>query len=161
MNGNAEDLSRLIVKQWIAAFNAHDVAGLVALYSEDAELLDSGMPGPRRGRGEIEQWFTWRFSSTPTITYIETAARMDGEEGYEISWIASGVGPKLLGFIGGRAFQTPGKSVFRLRDSKITHQEGTYDHLAVLRQIIPTLNMLPRFVAEAIYALYLRRNGIR
>lgn len=160
MNENVKDLSRLTVRQWIAAFNAHDAKALAALYAEDAELFDSGMPGPRRGRAEIEQWFNWRFRSTPTITYTETAARANGEASYEITWIASGVGPKVLG-LGGRAFETPGKSAFGLGEGQIIRQRGTYDHLSVLRQIIPLLAHLPRFVAESIYALYLWRNGVR
>jgi hypothetical protein len=41
---------QLLVNQWVEAFNAHDVSSIVALYADDAQLFDSGMKHPRRGR---------------------------------------------------------------------------------------------------------------
>ena len=40
------------VNHWVEAFNAHNIAAIVSLYTEDAELFDSGMKHPRRGRDE-------------------------------------------------------------------------------------------------------------
>lgn len=160
MNENAADLSHPTVRQWIAAFNAHDVEALVALYAADSELFDTGMPGPRRGQDQIKNWFRWRFHSTPTITYTEQTTSKGEGDTFEVTWIASGIGPRVLG-LGGKPFQTPGKSYFELKEGKIWRQQGTYDHLAVIRQIVPILKVLPRAVAEGIYSLYLRRNGIQ
>jgi hypothetical protein len=160
MNENAADLSHSTVRRWIIAFNAHDVEALVALYAAEGELFDSGMPGPRRGKSQIENWFRWRFRSTPTITYTEQTTSRREEDTFEVTWIASGTGPRVLG-LGGKPFQSPGKSVFVLKEEQIWRQQGTYDHLAVIRQIVPILNVLPRGVAEWIYSLYLRRNGVK
>ena len=72
MQANDEicSLLRPPVSQWIKAFNAHDVGAMVALYTDDAVLFDSGMKAARRGRGEIERWFTTRFHTMPSIRYV-------------------------------------------------------------------------------------------
>ena len=69
-----------LIDKWITAFNTHDVATIVSLYMDDAELLDSGMNRPREGRAAIERWFRWRFHSTPiTYTPVEQASGEDGQ----------------------------------------------------------------------------------
>ena len=71
MSINETDLAshRILVHQWIEAFNAHNVSAIVALYADNAELFDSGMKHPRHGRKEIERWFSTRFQTIPSITY--------------------------------------------------------------------------------------------
>lgn len=146
------------VRQWIEAFNAHEVTAIVRLYKDDAELFDSGMDRARSGRGEIEQWFTWRFRSTPSITYTPHEQRVMESGEIVVTWTARGAGPR---FLGGRSFQVEGESRFTLHDGLIAQQRGTYDHLSVLRQIIPALKRLPEGVARGVYSLYLWRNGPR
>jgi steroid delta-isomerase-like uncharacterized protein len=149
------------VSRWIEAFNAHDVAAIVHLYKDDAELFDSGMKRPRRGRGEIISWFTWRFSSMPSISYTPYE-QLIGEDGQQVvvKWTARGAGPRFLQ-IGrfSRSFQVDGESRFTLHDGLIVRQRGTYDHLSVLRQIVPALQWLPEGVAHWIYSLYLWCSG--
>src|SRR5687767_1006665 len=102
-----------VVKAWITAFNAHDVAQIVTLYTEDAELFDSGMRRPRRGRAQIEQWFTQRFRQMPTISYAPTS-RFFREQEAAVCWLASGHTPALLRQRWlMRPFQVDGVSIFR------------------------------------------------
>lgn len=144
-----------LIDKWIAAFNAHDVATIVTLYMDDAELLDSGMDRPREGRTAIEHWFRWRFRSTPiTYTPVEQASGEDGQ--VVVSWIARGRGPRALL---ARPFQVDGKSYFTLRGDRIQKQHGVYDHMSVLKQAVPPLRWLPPAVARAVYAMYLRCGG--
>jgi ketosteroid isomerase-like protein len=49
-NENQVSSHHTLVNQWIEAFNGHNVPAIVSLYTEDAELYDSGMKRPRRGR---------------------------------------------------------------------------------------------------------------
>jgi hypothetical protein len=146
-----------IVSRWIDAFNAHDVTSIVALYADDAELFDSGMPRPRYGRDEIHGWFSWRFRSTPTISYTPTGQIHIDDERVVVKWVVRGHGPRL---VGARSFETPGESIFTLRDDRIYKQRGNYDHLSVLKQVFPPFKWLPDGVARLVYALYLRRGGI-
>jgi steroid delta-isomerase-like uncharacterized protein len=132
-----------IARAWIAAFNAHDVAALVAFYAPDAELNDSGMKRVRRGRAEIEQWFRTRFTRLAEMTYTPASELVDGEM-VAITWTVSGYTPRLLGQRWlARPFAVDGVSVFSLRDGLIVRQRGYYDHLVPVERALPFLRLLP------------------
>lgn len=134
---------RSVANQWIEAFNSHDVNAIVALYADDAELFDSGMKHPRRGRVEIERWFTSRFRTMPSIRYTPTGQIFEGERA-TVLWTTYGRSPRLLGFYS-RPFQVDGVSIFTFQDGRIQKQRGYYDHLSVLEQILPPIKwLLPR-----------------
>ena len=144
-NENQVDLHRSVVNQWIEAFNGHNVPAIVSLYADNAELYDSGMKRPRRGRTEIEQWFTTRFRTLPSITYTP-ASQLFTEERAAVTWTTCGRGPRLLGqgWLS-RPFQVDGVSIFHLVNGRIQQQRGYYDHLSALEQILPPLKwLLPR-----------------
>ncbi|HLG64617.1 MAG TPA: nuclear transport factor 2 family protein [Ktedonosporobacter sp.] len=131
------------VSRWIEAFNAHDVGAIVALYSDDAVLFDSGMKIARRGRSEIERWFTTRFRTIPSIRYVPNGQVFMEEGQAAVTWTTHGHGPRLLGQSWlARPFQVDGVSIFTLRDGLICQQRGYYDHLAVVEQILPPLKWL-------------------
>jgi ketosteroid isomerase-like protein len=131
------------VSDWVAAFNAHDVTAIVALYTDDAELFDAGMKYPRRGRDEIERWFSRRFATVPTITYTPTARAFMEQDRAAVTWTTSGRSPRLLGQAWlSRPFRVDGISIFTLRDGLIYKQRGYYDHLSLLEQILPPLKWL-------------------
>lgn len=134
-----------LVNRWIEAFNGHDVSTIVGLYADDAELYDSGMKRPRHGRGEIEEWFTTRFRTMPTITYL-SSSQMFSETGAAVTWTTRGRIPRILGQKWlARSFQVDGVSIFTLDNGLIQRQRGYYDHLSSLEQILPFLKwVLPR-----------------
>lgn len=135
--------TREIARAWIAAFNAHNVAELVALYGPAAELYDAGMKRPRRGQSEIEGWFTQRFASLPEISYTPKDEILGGEL-VAITWTVRGRTPRLLGQSWlARPFAVDGVSVFHVRDEHIASQRGYYDHLAVVERALPFLRWLP------------------
>ncbi len=139
-------LLRPPVNEWIKAFNAHDVDAIVSLYTEDAELFDSGMKRPRHGRKEIEQWFSTRFSSMPSISYVPTEQVFVEDGQAALTWTVSGKGPRLLGQAWlACPFQVDGVSMFLLREGLIQKQRGYYDHLSAIEQILPPIKwILPR-----------------
>lgn len=132
---------RLLVNQWISAFNAHDVSAIVALYTDDAELFDSGMKRPRHGRVEIERWFSKRFKDMPSIKYVPTAQFFSGEQA-TVQWTASGR-PRILGQSWlARPFQVDGVSIFTFRDGLLQKQRGYYDHYSAVEQALPPIKWL-------------------
>ena len=133
---------RTLVNQWIAAFNEHNVAAIVALYAENAELFDSGMKRPRRGPHEIEHWFTSRFRTMPSITYTPKSQLFtDGRA--VVTWTTSGRAPRILGLnLLRRSFHVDGISLFTLQNNQIVAQRGYYDHLSALEQLLPPLKWI-------------------
>ncbi len=139
----SSDLLQDTVRQWITAFNAHDVTTLVSLYTDDAELFDSGMKRPRSGRVEIEQWFTQRFRSMPSIAYVPSDQVLMADNRAAVTWTTSGRTPRRFGLPWlSRPFQADGVSVFKLQEGRILQQRGYYDHLAVVEQVLPPLKWL-------------------
>jgi steroid delta-isomerase-like uncharacterized protein len=134
---------QLLVNQWVEAFNAHDVSSIIALYTDDAQLFDSGMKHPRHGRSEIERWFARRFTDMPTITYTPTN-QLFASRYAAVLWTASGRSPRILGQSWlSRPFQVDGVSIFTFHDGHIQSQQGYYDHLSILERILPPLKWLP------------------
>src|SRR5947209_14381387 len=114
---------RVLVQRWIEAFNGHDVQAIVGLYADDAVLYDSGMRYPRRGRGEIEQWFTTRFGTMPSIRYTPKS-QIFGEGQAAVTWTAAGEGPSLLRQRWlSRPFAVDGVSIFMFGDGYIQRSE--------------------------------------
>ncbi len=147
---------------WIRAFNTGNVEAIVALYTEDAELFDSGMHRPRRGTREIAHWFRVRFDSMPANIYtpLYDEVRVEADR-VVIPWVLHGRGPRLLGLSWlARPLRVEGVSTFTLCQGHICRQQGIYDHLAVLKQLIPLFRWLPPFVPRLLYALYLRCHGL-
>ena len=69
-----------IARIWIAAFNAYDVDGLIALYAEDAthtspkiRALYPETSGKLVGKAAIETWWRGAIGRTPGLRYGETA----------------------------------------------------------------------------------------
>ena len=134
-----------VVDRWIDAFNRHQVSDLVALYTEDAELFDSGMRRRRTGHREVEVWFTSRFRTAPTITYTPFA-RFSSDEQIVVQWTVHGRVERLLGQKWlARPFTVDGMSVFSIENGLITGQRGYYDHLSLLEQILPPLKWIRPF----------------
>jgi ketosteroid isomerase-like protein len=131
------------VHRWIAAFNAHDVPGIINCYAAEAELFDTGMKHPRRGRAEITAWFTSRFRQMPTIQYTPTRFFLQEHEA-GVCWLARGKTPAFFRQRWlARDFEVEGVSIFMLDGDLITWQHGYYDHLRMAEQVIPPLRLLP------------------
>jgi hypothetical protein len=65
-----------IAERWMAAFNRHDLEGLLALYHEDAEhyspKLKARRPETRgviQGKGALRLWWQDAFDRLPTLHY--------------------------------------------------------------------------------------------
>jgi ketosteroid isomerase-like protein len=65
-----------IATRWFAAFNAHDLETLLALYAEDAEhyspklkVRRPGTEGRVRGKEALREWWREAFEQLPTLHY--------------------------------------------------------------------------------------------
>jgi steroid delta-isomerase-like uncharacterized protein len=137
------DDRQILVMRWVEAFNAHNVASIVALYANDAELFDAGMQHPQHGHAEIERWFARRFASIPALSYTP-ADQLFTSDGVVVLWTVRGRSPRIVGLSWLlRSFHVDGVSIFTITDRLIQKQHGYYDHLSALEQILPPLRWLP------------------
>ena len=75
-----------IARAWLEAFNAHDVAALVALYDEDCthtspkiRALHPETGGKLVGRAALERWWRDAIARLPGIRYEPTAITANDE----------------------------------------------------------------------------------
>jgi len=69
-----------IATQWLAAFNAHNLEGLLALYADDAvhyspklKLRQPESNGLIKGKDSLRDWWKDAFIRLPTLQYLATS----------------------------------------------------------------------------------------
>ena len=77
----------VIAQRWFAAFNAHDLEALLALYSDDAEhfspklkLRHPATGGRVRGKNALRTWWREAFDRLPSLHYEVTALTADDRQ---------------------------------------------------------------------------------
>ena len=98
------ELNKLIARKWFAAFNAHDLEDLLALYDEAAEhyspklkLRKPGSNGLIKGKAALRDWWRDAFDRLPSLQYellkltaddeqvfMEYLRHVDGEEDLQV-----------------------------------------------------------------------------
>lgn len=79
MTGSPDHMSHpntLVAERWFAAFNAHDLEALLALYTDDAEHFSPKLAVRRpetrglvRGKEALRSWWQDAFERLPTLQY--------------------------------------------------------------------------------------------
>lgn len=75
-----------IAEQWFAAFNAHNLEALLALYSDDAQHFSPKLKirqpeteGWVKGKNALRSWWQDSFDRLPTLQYIPTSFTANDE----------------------------------------------------------------------------------
>lgn len=108
---------RELVAEWVRRFNAADVAGLAALYAEDA-VNHQVVTDPLVGRDAIRRLFEVEFARAEMVCVVEQILQ-DGEWAV-LEW----KDPKGL----------RGCGFFHVRGGRIVFQRGYFDQLSFFRQ---------------------------
>jgi ketosteroid isomerase-like protein len=73
----SEHPNKTIARAWFAAFNAHDLEALLALYAEEAEHYSPKLrirrpetEGLIRGKAALRDWWRDAFERLPTLRYV-------------------------------------------------------------------------------------------
>ena len=116
-HGDAMDMLRSIC----AAFDRHDLDGIMAHFAEDA-VFDSPR-GPYRwgqrfvGVDQIREAFAGRFSGIPDVRYQDDDHFVDGDRGAS-EWTLSGT------MIDGQWIEVRGCDLWTMRDGKIVNKDS-------------------------------------
>ncbi len=81
----ASDPHLLVARGWFAAFNAHDLEALLALYADDARHFSPKLQQRRpetggwvQGKEALRDWWRDAFDRLPTLRYEPTRLIADG-----------------------------------------------------------------------------------
>jgi ketosteroid isomerase-like protein len=118
------------------ALSRRDVAGLAALYSNDAVIESPTAGGTVRGRAAIEEVSRTWFTGFRDVTFTAGTVLIDGECAV---WIGEVRGTDTGGFMGlaptGKPFRLPMVLLCTVKDGLIVHEQRIYDFTGVLMQI--------------------------
>lgn len=106
-----------LITQWVSLFNQKDIAGLAALYAEDA-INHQVIWEPLVGREAIRQMFEREMGKAEMVCIIENIFE-DGDWGI-LEW-RDPLGLRGCGF-------------FNIKDNRIVFQRGYFDQLSFLKQ---------------------------
>ncbi len=110
-----------MIKSITAAFDAHDLDGIVAHFSDDAVF--EGPRGPDRwgqrfvGKSEVRDAFAARFSGIPDIRYQGDEHFVDGDRGAS-EWTLSGTSTT------GQRVEVRGCDLWTFRDGKVVKKDS-------------------------------------
>ncbi|HEY8327638.1 MAG TPA: ester cyclase [Rhodanobacter sp.] len=70
---------KAVVLDFIAAHNRHDIAGMLARLTENAEIADPASPIPLHGKADIEPQYRIIFGAVPDIHFEVTHLIAEGD----------------------------------------------------------------------------------
>lgn len=109
-------MTKQLLDEFAAAWNAHDVDRLLACMTEDAVFYGAAGPGADgtacRGRSGLSEAFAAIFRAYPDATWSHPVHFIDGDRALT-EWTFSGTGA------GGRRVEVRGCDVFRIHDGLI------------------------------------------
>ncbi len=135
------DVTR-IDDQGIRAWDQHDVEGFVALFDENAQWVDVGVPQPMRGKDTFRQYMQTWYTAFPDMRARATN-RVVSEDAVatEVAWEGTHTGP-LQGPPGTTAIPPTGRKVAgkgayfaKVRNGKIVEFHSHPDLAGTLMQL--------------------------
>ena len=118
------------------AVSRRDVAGVLAVYSEDAVLESPTAGGVVHGRAAIDEVTRAWFGGFPDVTFTLGTIVIDGECAV---WVGEVRGTDTGGFMGlpptGKPFRLPMVMLCTVKDGLIVHEQRIYDFTGMLMQI--------------------------
>lgn len=128
-----------LVKDYLAAWNAHDAAAAAALLTDKVVYYDASLGEPVMGRAEAQEQVIQAFLTAVPDLVWELRGPMVSDPGQvAFEWVFSGTnsGPWPDGTAAtGKRFQVFGASIFFLQGGLIGYQGDYYDALGFYRQL--------------------------
>ena len=124
-----------LIRRWETELNAHNTAGIAALYSDDA-VLSSPMFNTTRGRTSIAATFDLLFARFPDWKVEMSNILVDGDQVAALA--VAGATDRFGGFglpATGEPFSYRCVLLYTVRDAKITCEERIYDLTAVIDRL--------------------------
>jgi steroid delta-isomerase-like uncharacterized protein len=135
-----------LIQRLVAAFNAHDADGFVAVMTEDVVFEHSVAPAPMHGRAEVSAFYTntvWKAFPDLTLELMDGPFFHPHAPRISFNWFAVGTHNGPLDPPGlaptGKRVEFDAREIAEIRDGLVSRFRLVVDMAAVMRQ----LGMLP------------------
>jgi ketosteroid isomerase-like protein len=109
------------LKQFVAAFNAHDLDAVMSFFAEDCELLMARGPEPWSqryvGKAEVRKGLATRFEGIPDVHYGDVENWVSGNHGVS-RWTLTGTTRD------GKKIKVRGCDLLEFKDGKIIRKDS-------------------------------------
>jgi steroid delta-isomerase-like uncharacterized protein len=134
-----EDEVYRLVREYIAAWNSHDVDRLTCLFADDGSYGEFGAGRVMLGQEEIRRHLIATFASLPDLTIALTSQPLSSGQRLFWRWLMTATHQSE--FVGvpstGRRFELRGFSVLVTREDKIVRAADYFDVATFVRQVAP------------------------
>jgi len=127
-----------LIGEHFKALIAHDVKGIAAGYSDDAQVLSPNWEGTKVGGNGITEVYTRYFSSTPDLIYkIVNIINAGGNVVVEYTSGGTLSNPEAgtPDYMKGKKYMLNYCAVFTIKNGKIIKESDYFDQVAFLKQV--------------------------
>ena len=128
----ADDHNAAVAEKWIAAWNSHDPAKMLPVFTDDVFYEDVAYGEISHGHAELRKFAADEFDAVPDLEVKLLRASVSNGHG-TIEWSFSGTDKGI--YKTGKKFTVRGVSVIDVRDGKIARSLDFYDSGAIMRQV--------------------------
>ncbi len=121
-----------IADKWIAAWNSHDPAKMLPVFTDDILYEDVAYGEISHGHAELRKFAGDEFEAVPDLKLKLLRAAISNGHG-TIEWSFSGTDKGI--YKTGKKFTVRGVSVIDVRDGKIARSLDFYDSGTIMRQV--------------------------
>jgi steroid delta-isomerase-like uncharacterized protein len=128
-----------LVREYVAAWNSHDVDRLTSLFAEDGSYGEFGVGRVMLSREEIRRHLIATFGALPDLTIAPTGEPVSSGGRVYWKWLITATHQGEFGGVlpTGKRFELGGLSVLVTREDKIVRAADYFDVASVVRQVAP------------------------
>jgi steroid delta-isomerase-like uncharacterized protein len=128
-----------VVREYLAAWNAHDAARAARCLAADVEYQDASVGEPQRGmEAARDKVITFFLEALPDLTWTMVEAPLVADGSAAFRWVFAGTntGRPFEGDAPtGASIELQGMSLLKVERGKIVYQGDFYDALTLRRQL--------------------------
>ena len=128
-----------LVREYVAAWNSHDVDRLTSLFAENGSYGEFGLGRVMLGREEIRRHLIATSAALPDLTIAPTGEPLSSGERVFWKWLMTATHQAEFGGVlpTGKRFELRGASVLLTNGDKIVRSADCFDVSDLVRQVVP------------------------
>ncbi len=135
MSSAGNNPNESVLDKLVEAWSAHDIPGLLTLFTEDCVYEDMAMGVVNRGKQELQHFAEEVFKTMPNF-HLQFPRRFATEQAGASEWIITATWNGLFEGVDctGRTIRFTGLSMYTFRDGKLLSNRDCWDYTSMIRQ---------------------------